>query len=197
MEVKSVLGDPLFTVRFSGITASTGIPANLLTLPVSPDDSQVRTLKFTGGGTNTPAAGETVTGLTSAATARIVAVALCSGTFAGGTAAGILFVDRQSGTFAAENLDHTNGATDDMTIAENSKFLPCPGFKCRGALMVVETADLRWVEDGTIVTVTGGVNPGNIMSSGQSKVVDQIPDKLKMINAVASNGTVANLTLYY
>lgn len=198
MEVKSVLGDPLFTVLFSGITASMGIPANLLTLPVSPDDSQVRTLKFTGGGTNTPAAGETVTGLTSAATARIVAVALVSGTFADGTAAGVLFVDRQSGTFAAENLDHTNGATDDMTIAENSKVLPCPGFKCRGAVLTVETADVRFVEDGTIVTVTGGVNPGTIIgTTSQPKAIEQTPDKLKFINATNGNNGVLNATLFY
>jgi len=196
MEVRALIGQPLFTVRFTGITASTQIPAALLTLP-GPGQGPVRYVRFTGGGTNTPTPGENIVGLTSAATARVLGVAITSGTFAGGDAAGILFVDNQSGTFQAENLDHTNGATDDLTIAANTTVLDCPGFKCRGALMVVETADLRWVEDGATVTETGGANPGFIMGDGDSREIASGPEKLRFINAVGSNGTVLVMTLYY
>lgn len=196
MEVRAIMGDPLFTVRFTAITAAAGIPSALLTLPVSGDNSRVSFFKFTSGGTNEPAVGETVTGLTSAATARIVGIALVSGTWAGGTATGVLFVDRVSGTFQAENLDHTNGATDDLTIAAAPQVLPCPGFHCRGVLMVVETADLRWVEDGSTVTATGGVNDGFIMGDGESREMTD-PSKLKFINAVGGNNAVLVATLFY
>ena len=192
MQVFASNGNPALTVVYSGITASTAFDASLLQPPTK------RALKFSGAGANVPYPGEVITGLTGAATATIDKVALVSGSYAGGTGAGVLYIYKQSGTFQAENIDHTNGATDDATIAENSFELP-RGLQCRTALITVETADLRFVLDGTTATVTGGVNPGHLMSSGQSFIISDFEamKKWRMINAVASNGAVAVVSFYF
>jgi hypothetical protein len=76
-------------------------------------------IPFSGGGTNELAAGETITGATSGATAVIKEVLLYSGSWAGGDAAGFFIVERDdiSGTFGSENVTgETAGATDDATV---------------------------------------------------------------------------------
>lgn len=65
-----------------------------------------REMAFTSGGTYEIAEGDVITGATSAATATVQRVALTSGTWAAGTAAGTLVFASQTGTFsAAENLN--------------------------------------------------------------------------------------------
>lgn len=185
-------GNPALTVVYSGITASTSLDAKLLQPP------KRKALKFTSAGTNTPYPGETITGLTGAATAIIDSVVLVSGTYAGGTGAGVLYIYKQSGAFTAENVDHTNGATNDLTVSENSFDVP-QGIQCKTALVTVETADLRFVLDGTTVTVTGGVNPGHIMSSGQSYILSDYDalKKFRMINATNGNNSVAVVSFFF
>ena len=76
-------------------------------------------IPFSGGGTNVLAAGDTITGATSAATAVLEEVLLYSGTFAAGTAAGFFVVERDNvvGTFGSENVvGEAAGATDDATV---------------------------------------------------------------------------------
>ena len=76
-------------------------------------------IPFSGGGTNVLAAGDTITGATSGATAVIASVLLYSGTFAGGDAAGFFVVERDDvvGTFASENVvGEAAAATDDATV---------------------------------------------------------------------------------
>lgn len=61
---------------------------------------------FTSGGTTAIAAGDTVTGATSGAKSRVLAVVLTSGSWAGGDAAGYLMLqDMYAGNFVAENLN--------------------------------------------------------------------------------------------
>lgn len=78
-------------------------------------------IAFTSGGTNTPVAGQTITGITSGATAKIKQVILISGTFAGGNAAGYFVCDASDvvGTFQSENvtLNSSASGTDDATVA--------------------------------------------------------------------------------
>ena len=74
---------------------------------------------FTSGGTYEIVAGDTITGATSGATATVFDVVLTSGSWAGGDAAGVLWLNGQSGTFSAENLNV--GANSNVaTIAANS-----------------------------------------------------------------------------
>lgn len=60
---------------------------------------------FYSGGTYTTALGETVTGATSGATGIVTGLWLQSGSFAAGTAAGIIYISGKTGTFQAENLN--------------------------------------------------------------------------------------------
>lgn len=69
-------------------------PANLTAKPVA----------FTLGAVE-PMPYELLTGHTSAATCRCIQACVTSGTWAGGDAAGTLFVEQSSGTFQSENID--------------------------------------------------------------------------------------------
>lgn len=76
-------------------------------------------LAFTSGGTYEVVAGNTITGATSSATATVFDVVLTSGSWAGGDAAGTLWLNDQTGTFSAENLN-VGANTNVATIAGNS-----------------------------------------------------------------------------
>ena len=78
-----------------------------------------REIAFTSGGTYTMAEGDVITGATSGATATLTRVALRTGTYAGGDAAGYLFFASQTGTFQAENLN-VGANLNVATIAGNS-----------------------------------------------------------------------------
>lgn len=78
-----------------------------------------REVAFTSGGTTEISDGDTITGATSGATATVTKVLKTSGTWAGGDAAGYLYLASQTGTFQAENLNV--GASSNLaTIAGNS-----------------------------------------------------------------------------
>jgi hypothetical protein len=78
-----------------------------------------RYVAFTSGGTTEIAAGDTITGATSAATAVVGRVVLTSGSWAAGTAAGFFHFASQTGTFQAENLN-VGASLNLATIAGNS-----------------------------------------------------------------------------
>lgn len=74
-------------------------------------------------GSREPAAGDTITGATSAATGLVESVTLTSGSWAGGTAAGSIKFRRRVGTFEAENINigsETNVATVGATVTRES-----------------------------------------------------------------------------
>jgi hypothetical protein len=83
----------------------------------------IKRLAFTSGGVHELLVGDTITGATGGATAVIVAIDLESGSWAGGDAAGDLWINQQSGTFEAENLNE--GANNNVaTIAADSVDAP-------------------------------------------------------------------------
>lgn len=88
----------------SGVDGS-AIAAGLLYAAVNASASGDHTLAYTSGGTYEIVPGDTITGATSGATARVVSVGQTSGTWAGGDAAGTFVLDTVSGTFQAENLN--------------------------------------------------------------------------------------------
>jgi len=94
-----------------------------LTLDLTSTDKyalQIRRLAFTSGGTTAIAVGDTIAGATSSATAKVMAVEVTSGSWAGGDAAGELIIEGQSGTFQSENLNV--GASSNLaTISGNSE----------------------------------------------------------------------------
>jgi len=68
-----------------------------------------RHLAFTSGGTKEIKVGDTIAGETGAATAIVTGVIVTGGTWAGGDAAGFLYVDDQTGTFETEDLNISTG----------------------------------------------------------------------------------------
>jgi hypothetical protein len=62
-------------------------------------------LSYTSGGTTEIEVGDTITGATSAATGVVLSITLASGTWAGGTAAGVIRIHTKTGTFQSENLN--------------------------------------------------------------------------------------------
>ena len=76
-------------------------------------------LAYTLGGTYVIKAGDTIVGATSGAHALVEEVVLSTGTWAGGTAAGDLYLSDQVGDFVAEKLKIGSDA-DVATIAANS-----------------------------------------------------------------------------
>jgi hypothetical protein len=76
-------------------------------------------LPFTSGGTAEIVAGDEIEGATSGETATVFDVELTGGSWAGGDAAGNLWLNDQSGAFVAENLDTTTQANI-ATIAADS-----------------------------------------------------------------------------
>lgn len=76
---------------------------------------------YTSGVTE-PSYGDTVRGATSLATGRVVYVETpTGGSWAGDDAAGVIYIDRETGTFVAENIDNvTSGETSVFSIASGT-----------------------------------------------------------------------------
>lgn len=94
---------------------------DLNTIVSDPDNIiSIWKLAYTSGGTYEVVAGDTITGATSSVTATVFGVQLASGTWAGGDAAGTIWIlDDQSGAFQSENLNV--GANSNVaTIAADS-----------------------------------------------------------------------------
>ena len=83
-----------------------------------------RYLAYTSGGTYEIRPGDVVTGATGGATARVVRLTLASGTWAGGDAAGVLYLDDQDGTFTSENLDVDDNSNVGTVAGNSSAYYP-------------------------------------------------------------------------
>lgn len=93
-------------------------------------NTAAKTRAFTSGGTYVTKPGDTITGATSGATATIIDVLVTSGTWAGGDAAGTLFVQGDSGTFQSENLNvgaNSNVATIGGALSAAGVFVEAAG----------------------------------------------------------------------
>lgn len=118
----------------------------------------VASIAFTSGGTYEILAGDTITGATSTETAVVKSVHLESGTWAGGDAAGTLFLETPSGTFQAENLN-VDANTNVATIAGDST--------AHNALQIV------------VCTCTGNVNDGNLWDATQKQLQQDLNEWLR------------------
>lgn len=89
-----------------------------------------RELSFTSGGTYVPAEGNVITGETSGATATLTRIALESGSYAAGTAAGRYIFASQTGTFQAEtvkvganlNIANIAGNSSAITLSPSGRY---------------------------------------------------------------------------
>lgn len=74
---------------------------------------------FTSGGTTEIKAGDTIYGLTSKASAKVLFVLADTGTWAGGDAAGNFIIDAETldgGPFQSEGISNVSGGTDYATV---------------------------------------------------------------------------------
>lgn len=112
-------------------------------------------MTFTGGGTNIPAVGDTIAGITTTtATARILKIVLTSGSWAGADAAGYMLVDQLTADFAAENVRIVGAAptsTEFFTTAKDRTFTGGSTNWANGDIGTTfdETTDLTLVSSAT------------------------------------------------
>lgn len=159
-----------------------------------------KTVAFTSGGTYEVQKGDTITGATSAATALVIGVRLTSGTWAGGDAAGTIFVEQDSGTFQSENLDvgsNTNVATISgaltalaaaavdsgiVAVAIPSTYLQCR----RGVLVAHDAAGTEWCDTAETIEVEGL----DAIDTGTAAAIANGTITLRNNHGVASVGSV-------
>lgn len=123
-------GWPVYGLKFGSNIILDG-PANdeiALRLRVSAIPEFALLVAFTSGGTHEVIVGDTITGSTSGATAKVMSITLSSGTYAGGDAAGTLYLRDVTGTFQAaeeiQDADANNLAT--ITAAPSADNAECP-----------------------------------------------------------------------
>jgi hypothetical protein len=124
-------------VNFSGVDGS-AVAAGLAFATYDASASGDRTVAFTSGGTYEILPGDTITGATSTSTARVVAVTLSTGTWAGGDAAGTLTLDTRNGALQAENLN-VGGNTNVATIGGDSTAVAAADI---GGVAIVRNAEI-------------------------------------------------------
>lgn len=124
------------------------------------NNASITKLAFSSGGTYTVAIGDIIVGATSGATANVFDVELTSGSWAGGDAAGNLWLNAQTGTFSAENLNvgsNSNVATSAGASTNNQVRLKAGTYRFDGHAPVyrVDTHKTRWynITDSTTVLV--------------------------------------------
>ena len=128
-------------------------------------------------------------GVTSAATARIVAVVLMSGTLAG-AGKGIVFVNQITGTFQA-------GETVTGYCVLDTTQIDCQamGLQAKSALVQVETNSLRFLCDG----VPPAASFGMLLKDGNSIEIygPMNLQRFKIINDSGSANGVANILVRF
>lgn len=165
----------------------------------------VRSINFTSGGTSAIQIGEVLTGATSAATAEVVGFHLTSGSWAGGDAEGVCYIQNQTGTLEAENLNGTlagancmtcsgasTGLTFNITNAETYATALGTGF---GALNIWTDAAIRlllYIEYRTLSMQSqigaGIANQTSSAYGGKKSGADSIDTRLNSAGTGTGNG---------
>ena len=192
MQVFAHDGNCKFTGIWTAMTASTSFNTNLLNIPKE-------ATHWVGYITGTGFAlipGETVTG--ASASAVVVAQVIENGSIGTNTAAGILFVRKVSGTFAAETITGAT-STGTVVIAQGLIALALGNPHPKALLVVIEVASIKCTISGQAPTATAGTNYGVNMDAGQSRVIRGVNNiaNFKAINAVNANGAILKYELYY
>ena len=131
-------------------------------------------MPFTSGGTATIAAGSTIRGATSLATATVESVQIASGSFAAGTAAGFLNLVEGSlvGTFTSENIVVTNLAsgtigTDDATVTAAVVY-NCAITSAAAAVLAGTSAVSRY--EGSTASIGKGFTVGSAIAAAGKRI---------------------------
>lgn len=104
----------------AGITTATPIVQGTVSIKNASEtieDVLKYQVAFTNGGTDEPHVGDLITGATSGSTAYIYSITVTTGTWAGGNAAGTIYLVRPSAAFTAAGEAVAVGAETPFTIA--------------------------------------------------------------------------------
>jgi len=194
MLVFPVNGECGFSGIWTLITASRSFKKNVL----NPPTDATTYVRYTTGGTAALKIGETLSGGTSSATAKLIGQDVETGT-AGSSDTGILFLRVLTGTPTAAGETWTGGTSTGTVATAQApialKFYTPP----KSALFTIEAAAINFTQDGTTPTVTAGTNFGHQAANGQSFVItgqDNL-NNFKCINAVASSGAIVKYSLFF
>jgi hypothetical protein len=190
----SYLGIPKSSQKIVPGATPTGLGANVLCYTQ-------HVITFTSGGTAVIAAGDTIIGATSGATADVVSVTLASGSWAGGDAAGTLTIKNSVGTWGNNEKLKTRAGTDDATMtgtpAADTSDYPFKGAVAKAALVQATVQSALMTLDGTNPDTTydkGIVLPAN--NSYQLVGADTLRN-FRVIDATAASATTVNVILFY
>jgi len=185
-------GETGFEGIWTGITASRGFAPCLL----DPPKEATHWVRYTGGATAALQVGEILTGGTSSATCRLVAIAVENGT-AGSSDSGIILINNISGTLVAETLTGTL-STGTVAIAQAPILLGVYG-PPKAALFTVEGFAIHVSLSGTTPTVAAGTNFGVSVGVGGSITVRGIGNirKVRLINEVNASGSIVKYVLLW
>ena len=186
-------GSAGYTGSWSTITAARSFD----TLFISPPPTATHRIRYSGGATAALVMNETLTGGTSAATCILVARVIENNVAAGSSDAGWLWVRAVSGIFVAETL--TGGTSTGTVVIYQAPQTIISSAAPKACLITVETADIRFTEDGTLAGTTAASGMGHLMVVGQSYVVRGAYNikNFSAINAVNASGSVLKYSLLY
>ncbi len=143
-----------------------------------------RKLAYTSGGAVVMKPGDRIAGHTSLATAIIVSRTITSGTDALTTAAGVLTLKCQVGTFQSEHI-HVEGNDDVATVATDSKVdpddYPNKGRSCKAVLVHVVTNAIL-INSGSVLPGQTSLN-GIYLAAGNSTVLHD-PNEIRNLCCV-------------
>ncbi len=193
MLVFPINGECVLSGTWTGITAARGFHKTILNPPIQ----ATHYIRYTTGGTAALQIGETLTGGTSSATAKLIGYAVESGT-AGSSDTGVIYIRILSGAFNSSG-ETVTGGTSTGTVATAQAPLPILTYDPpKAALITVETAAVNFTLDSINPTLTASTNFGSQIASGQSYVIvgwNNIKN-FSCINSVASNGAILKYQLF-
>lgn len=163
-----------------------------------------RRVAYTSGGTTQIVVGDIIVGATSTATAEVIDITLTSGTWGAGTAAGVITVRSQNGTFQNENIKVAAGTNDatiasDTAVCDESQYI-FPQFKGKMAI-----AALVNVYANTALVAVNGLKPdqtalvGQPMAAGSSWVLRSVDEiiNFKCVDYTAGSASIVHVGLYF
>lgn len=187
-------GECGFSGVWNSLTSAQGFNKDLCNLP----QNWNYWVRYTTGAVNALQKGETLTGGTSGATAKLISYIVENGT-AGSGDSGLLLLWLLSGTPTATGETWTGSVTSGTVVTAQAPIIQNEAGDAKSALITVETATVNFTQDGTTPTVTSGTNFGHEITAGQSYVIrgHQNIYQFKAINSAANSGAVIKYSLFY
>lgn len=196
--------EPVLSFNYLGraLTSQKIVPGDIVT-GIAPGvlAYQQYTVAYTSGGTAELKPGMSIVGATSSATGVIVSITLTSGTWAGGTAAGVITLCNSAGTWTANEKVKTGAGTDDATltgvpVADTSDY-EFKGATAKAATIQVLTKNALVQWDGSTPDQT--YKRGLTVAAGSSLTIvgPENLRNLKIVDEVSGQASTANVICHF